>query len=117
MVVVCFNAALLRRWAAVVAVVGGIGQTAFPFVPLAVGTAIILVMAVGILGLGWGLWTAADEPRPVRPGAACIGGRVSAPAHDRRVAAQRSGADPVAVPPSCSLDDGRPHRRRSDPVL
>lgn len=55
-----YRAHVLPRWAAAAATVGGVAQTAFAFVPAAVGVTIIIVMALGIFGLGWGLWTVAD---------------------------------------------------------
>lgn len=66
--VATYRARVLPRWATVAAIAGGVGQVVAQalvnenVVPRSVGVAVILVMAAGIFGLGWGLWIAAGEP-------------------------------------------------------
>jgi hypothetical protein len=56
------RAGVMARWAVLLAVVGGIPFAVNFLLPRPVAILAVVIFAIGLLGLGYGLWTSAPQP-------------------------------------------------------
>lgn len=71
-----YRAAVLPRWAIVLASLGAAAAGVQFLLPRAIAVLAFLSLGVGLTGLGYGLWTSVRGPRP-RPAAAGPAAQVS----------------------------------------